>query len=282
LKKSIVSLSLTDYYCASIAPGCAALLRMRRGWRPVVVQKSCANGATKQAASPWLAELSLLESLLGEVQHGLPLNITLSNHYVRYRLIPAPPFAMPADGVQALMKHCFRDTYGDVVNDWKIRANLMPGQGDVVACAVDKALIEGLKAMADKASFRLGSVQPYFMPGFNADCRRFNGEAVCFVQAEPGRIILGTLCDRNWLGLRAVATTPGWKEELPAHIEREILLAGWNNACPVVYLHTPEGAQEIKPEETKRWKLEHVSQRQIQGYSPEQDFPYAMALSGVR
>jgi hypothetical protein len=277
-----VSLSLTDYYCASIAPGSAALLRMRRGWRPAVVQKSHAIGATRSADSPWLAELGLLESLLGEAQRRLPLNIVISNHYMRYRLVPEPPLAMPEEGVQALVQHCFRETYGDIVNDWQISANPMPGGGDMVACAADRALIEGLKSAADKSGLRLASVQPYFMSGFNADCRRIDGETACFVQAEPGRIMLGTVCNKDWLGIRAVAATCRWKEELSAHIEREILLAGWEDACPTIFLHALESAQEIKPKEKNRWKLEHVSKQQIEGYSPQQDFPYAMALSAVQ
>lgn len=277
-----MSLSLTDYYCASIAPGSAALLRMRRGWRPAVVQKSLANGAANSAASPWLDELDLLEGLLSEAQRGLPLNITISNHYMRYRLVPAPPLSMPAEGVQALMQHCFRETYGDVVDDWQIRANPMPDRGDAVACAVDRALMEGLKAAAGKSGLKLVSAQPYFMSGFNAVCRSINGAAACFVQAERGRIMLGTMQDKDWLGLRAVAATPRWKEELPPHIEREILFAGWENATPAVFLYAPEAAQEIRQQETKRWTLEYVSSRQIEGYSPQHDVPYAMALSGVR
>lgn len=289
-KKSIVSLSLTDYYCASIAPGSAALLHMRRGWRPAIVQKSLANAATKSPEkspekspdSPWLAELGLLEGLLSEARSGLPLRIVISNHYMRYRLAPPPPLSMRSADVQALMQHCFRGTYGDVVDDWHIRANPLPDGGDVVACAVDKALMEGLQAAAGKAGLRLVSAQPYFMSGFNAACRRITGAAACFVQAEPGRIMLGMMRDKNWLGLRAVAATPQWEEELPAHIGREILLAGWEDACPNVFLHVPEAVQETTPWESRHWKLNRVYPQPIAGYSPQHDVPCAMALSGVR
>lgn len=285
-KKSIVSLSLTDYYCASIAPGSAVLLRMRRGWRPAIVQKSLANGVVKSPEksldSPWLAELGLLEGLLSEARRDLPLSIVISNHYMRYRLVPSPPLSMPSADVQALMQHCFRETYGDVADDWQIRANPMPDRGDVVACAVDKSLMEGLKAAASKSGLRLASAQPYFMSGFNAACRSIGGAAACFVQAEPGRIMLGVMRDKNWLGLRAVSASPQWKEELPAHIEREILLAGWENVSPTVFLHAPEAAQSITLGDTRHWKMSRVFTRPIAGYSPQHDMPYAMALSGVR
>jgi len=281
-KKSIVSLSLTDYYCASIAPGSAALLHMRRGWRPAIVHKSLASAAEKSPdKSPWLVELGLLEGLLSKARRGLPLNVVISNHYMRYRLVPAPPLSMPEVGVQALMQHFFREAYGDVADDWHIRANLLPNRGDVLACAVDRALMEGLKAVASKYGLRLASAQPYFMNGFNAACRSIDGAASCFVQMEPGRIMLGTMQDKNWLRLRVVAATPRWKEELPAHIEREILLAGWEDACPNVFLHTPEAAQDITLAETRRWKLNRVALRHITGYSPQQDVSCVMALSGV-
>lgn len=254
------------------------------------MQKNLASSAIKSAGSPWLAELGLLEGLLSEARRGLPLSITISNHYMRYRLVPAPPLSMPSAGVQSLIQHCFRETYGDVVDDWQIRANPMPDSGDVVACAVDRALMEGLRAMVDKYGLRLVSAQPYFMSGFNATCRRIDGAPACFVQAEPGRIMLGTVRDKKWQGLRALAATPQWEEELSAHIEREFLHVGWENASPTVFLHAPEAAQAIMPiaaqakipEETRRWKLNLVSPRHIAGYSPQHDVPYAMALSGVR
>ena len=280
-KKLIVSLSLTDYYCASIAPGSAALLLMRRGWRPVILEKSCASGVTKAGSPPWLAELGLLEGLLSEVRRGLPLNIIISNHYMRYCLIPAPPLSMPGADVLALMQHCFRGIYGDVVDDWQIRANPLPGGGDVVACAVDRALMEGLKAAAGKAGLRLVSAQPYFMNGYNATCRRIDNAAACFVQVESGRIILGVIRDKNWLGLRAVTASSEWQDELPAHIDREILLAGWEDANPTVFLHVPEAAQSIKLGDTRSWKMIRTVTRPIAGYSPQHDVSYAMALSGV-
>lgn len=280
-KKLTVSLSLTDYYCASIAPGSAALLLMRRGWRPVILKKSCASGVAKAGDSPWLDELGLLEGLLSEVRRGLPLNIIISNHYMRYLLIPAPPLSMPSADVLALMRHCFREIYGDITDDWQIRANPLPDGGDVVACAVDRALMEGLKAAAGKVGLRLVSAQPYFMNGFNAACRSIDGAAACFIQVEPGRIILGIMRNKNWLGLRAVAASPQWQEELPAHIEREILLAGWEGRNPTIFLHAPEVAQSITLEDTQHWKMTRTFTRPIAGYSPQHDVSYAMALSGV-
>lgn len=280
-KKLIVSLSLTDYYCASIAPGSAALLLMRRGWHPIVLKKSCASGVAKAEGSPWQVELGLLEGLLSEARRGLPLNIVISNHYMRYRLIPAPPLSMSGADMQALMQHCFREIYGDAVDNWQIRANPLPDGGDVVACAVDKALMEGLKVAAGKAGLKLVSAQPYFMNGYNATCRLIDSAAACFVQVEPGRMILGIMSNKNWLGLRAVTASPQWQEELPTHIAREILLAGWEDTNPTVFLHAPEASQSVTREDTRLWKMIHTFTRPIAGYSPQHDVSYAMALSGV-
>ena len=281
-KKSTVSLSLTDYYCASIAPGSATLLLMRHGWRPAVVQKTMARTETRADASPWLAELGLLEGLLGEARRGAPLSITLSNHYLRYRLVPAPPPSMTDTGVQSLIRHCFRETYGDAADGWKIQANPMPGRGDLVACAVDRALMEGLQAAAGKSGLKLVSAQPYFMNGFNAAHRNIGGAATCFVQVEAGRIVMGTMRGKKWLGLRAVTATPRWKEELPAHIQREILLAGWGDTAPDIFLHAPESGQSIDLENMRHWKINLVMTGRIAGHSPKDDSHYALALSGVR
>lgn len=277
-----MSPSLTEYYCASIAPGRAALLRVRRGWRPAIVGKSLAVGAAEPAGFSWQAELGLLEGLLGEVRRGLPLGITLSNHYLRYRLVPAVPLPMPDAGAREVARHCFREAYGDAADGWQIRTDPLPDRGDAVACAADMALVEGLKAAAEKFGLRLASLQPYFMSGFNAVRCSIGGAAACFAQVEPGRIVLGTMRGQSWVGLRAVAATPRWNEELAEHIGREILLAGWEGTRPAVFLYAPEDAQAMVPDELSRWKLNRVSPRPLAGYYPQHDASYAMALSGVR
>jgi hypothetical protein len=274
--------SLTEYYSASLAPGSATLLHMRRGWKPAVMQKSCASCEVNISDPPGLAELELLAGLLREARRGLPLGVTLSNHYLRYRLIPPPPLAMPSAGVQALIQHCFRSTYGDVVDNWLIYLDPMPSQGDRLACAVDKTLLEGLKAVAEKAGLRLVSAQPYLMSGFNFACRHIDSTPACFVQVEAGRIMLATLHNKNWLGLRAVAASPQWEEELSAHIEREILFAGWENINPTIFLHAPETLRVVASKQMQRWQLKHVSLQPIVGYIAQLDAPYSLALSGVR
>ncbi|TXT23789.1 MAG: hypothetical protein FD134_1919 [Gallionellaceae bacterium] len=275
-----MSPSLTEYYCASIAPGRVALLRVRRGWRPAIVGKSLAVGAAKPADFSWQAELGLLAGLLGEARRGLALCVTLSNHYLRYSLVPAHPWSMPVAGAQEMVRHCFREVYGEAADGWQICANPLPDHGDAVACAVDMALVEGLKAAAEKSGLRLASLQPYFMTGFNAARRSIGGAAACFAQVEPGRIVLGTMRDQSWVGLRAVAATPRWNEELAEHIGREILLAGWEDTRPAVFLYAPEAG--LTPGELPGWEPSHILPRNMDGYSPQQDVPYAMALSGVR
>ena len=146
--KSIVLPSLTEYYCASLAPGHVALVRVRRGWRPKLVQKIMASGSIGTGSvgaatnatngQPWETELGLLGDLLEKAGRKLPINVVISNCYMRYRLVPAPTLFMQKTEVQALIEHCFRETYGDVVGDWIIRANPYPGRGDVVACAIDR------------------------------------------------------------------------------------------------------------------------------------------------
>jgi len=285
--KLIVSLSLTDYYCASLAPGNAALVRIRRGWRPKLVQKSLASSSVGMALmdsqhQPWLTELGLLKGLLEEVKHKRPITVVISNHYMRYRLVPPPPLSMPKTEVQALIQHCFRETYGNVADDWIIRANPLPGRGDQVACAVDKALIEGLGVILRKPGLKLESVKPHFMAGFNTICRRINSSSSCFVQAESGRVMIGIVRDNAWLGLRAVAVNGNLGEELPTHIDREVLLAGEGNENPAIILDVPQTVQTPTLDGLRQLNISRVPQPRLDGYSPLDDVSYAMALRGVQ
>ena len=222
-----MSLLSPDFYLASLSPGRAVLLKVRRGLRPALVEKQQLNVTPDAGAQRWRAELSALESLMVNAQKGLGLKVVISNHFVRFRIAPALPAMMKPAEAQGLLQHFFHEVYGDVVNEWEVRASVLPDGDTVPACAIDKSLLAGLRESSEKYGLRLRSVQPFYMAGYNAVYSRLGRGRSCFVQVETGRIQMAMLESGRWLSLNSVSAMPQWSEELPAMIEREALLAGW-------------------------------------------------------
>lgn len=272
---------LTDTLCASISPNGASLLHMRKGWRPKLLSKW--QGACEPARDqePWHAALDQLGVLLKQSGRRLPLTVVLSNRIVRYRIIPAPRPFMADDDVEALLKHSFREIYGDIADRWVMRVNPFPDGDTVVACAVDAALLDGLKSLCSALSIPLSSIQPDFMAGFNEARKLVRRKAACFVQVEPGHCMLGLARDGAWQSLNAVGIAANWYEELPSMVRREVLLAGWEDVVPEIVMSTHDSRPRTLLPEASDWVLHYVAPKVASGFVPDRDQPFAMALRGA-
>jgi hypothetical protein len=287
-----VSLSLLDKYVASLALESVSLVRLRAGFRlgfrPGVVEKLHAEFLTPTDGKPWSLALEELEKLLMKSQagfsgRGLPITIVLSNQFVRYKIIPAMPPLTTADKILAVASHYFRETYGDIVDDWSIRVNPLPDGDTVIASAVDSSLLAALETMMLEHACKLKSIQPYLMSGFNSICSQIKTLPSCYVQVEAGRLNIALIRGGAWYSVTGSSAGQDWPEQLSSLIDREMLLAGWQHEQPTIYLAAPNSAQDEHAHASfamlSAWKTVQVPQRALVGYSADSDQQYSMALS---
>lgn len=286
-----MSLSLLDNYMASVSPAAVALVRLRRGFGSKIFANKIMDkwhthftGAAND--TPWSTAISELEKLLQKSAAGLPISIVLSNQLVRYKIIPAlPPFSA-ADKVLAVARHGFRETYGDMVDDWTIRVNPVPHGDSVIASAVDSALLAALEALTLKYGCKLKSIQPYLMSGFNQLHRRIKTLPACYVQIENGRLYVTLIRDGAWHSITGSVAGPDWPQQLSALIAREMLLAGWPHEQAIIYLASANSPEDSRSSaafmQSSVWKTLPAPQPAMAGYAVASDQAYAMALSVAR
>jgi len=288
---------LLDSYMASLAPDSSTLLRMRRGFKslpfkPSLVEKRLGKVGAQLNSTPWQQAVSELGRLLdasqtSSKQSGVPLSIVLSNHFVRYKVIPALPAFTSADKALLIATHCFRESYGDIVDDWVIKLNSLPDGDTLVACAVDSGLIVALQTLASQYQCKLKSIQPYLMSGFNRARRQIKPLAACYAQIEAGRITIALIKDGAWQAVAGCGYGAGhdWSDALASLITREVLLADWPQNQFSIYLTTPDTLQDrliIKDFiENTGWKTVIAEPRIVPGYAISTDQPFSMALSVV-
>lgn len=169
-------------------------------------------------APSWYAALAALDRALhAEAPHHpgrrLPralaaavaprLHIVLAGQYARWLLLPwQAEIASPAE-VEALARLRLREIYGDSARHWQLCcAERPPGEATPV-CAIDKELLDGLRALAEEHGCRLESVRPLFAAAADHWRRQLPRGVVWFGLLDNSHLSLGLLHERRWLALHS-------------------------------------------------------------------------------
>lgn len=203
-RKSIVSRLLTKLFPEGITLGFSPA-------ELIVGGKSVACDPD-YGAEPWHGALERLKEVdLGKSR----VTLELSNHFVRYALVPwSDALSSPAEE-EVYVRHHFAKIHGERAKGWAVRASeAAPGEPRL-ASAVDKDLIDGLRKSFEGKTARLVSIQPALMRRFNGSRKALPKDGAWLVIAEPGRACIALHGGRGW---RAVQSTKdGWR----AALERE-------------------------------------------------------------
>jgi hypothetical protein len=206
----------------SLAPDAVAWVRLTGLLKPRAVAHGVVDADPDYGKDPWAGALAAL-ALQAEAwrRERVTVAVVLSNHFVRYGLVAAPPRGVSREEELALARFHFAKLHGERAAAWDVRVT--PGKRGRarVASAVDRALLAALQAIFDKPSrARLASVQPYLMCAFNRWRNRLGLHGGWLVLAEPGRICLAMLAGDAWGALQSARVDEASQDWL-ALLERE-------------------------------------------------------------
>jgi len=149
------------------------------------------------------------------------LAIVLSNHFVRYAVLPWSSALKTEAEWAAYAQHAFVSIYGSDAAGWQISLDRRsPGKGRV-ASAIDATLLGSLQELPG-----IVSVKPYLVSAFNARRRAFDGEPAWFVLQERGRVMVAFIAHGEWKLVRTRQTQGDWREALSDLLDRERELSG--------------------------------------------------------
>ena len=184
-----------------LAPERVELARLRIGMSRKAARQSSVSCAPKPGEAPWQAALAALDGALAELgSRGGSAAVVLSNHWVRYAVLPWQPSVTGAAEVEQLARLHFERNFGAAAAGWTIRTCDRGYGAAHVACAVDTALIAGLQARLAAHGLRLGTLQPLLMAAYNDARREFSGNTALAI-VEAGRVCLGLLQQDRWLAI---------------------------------------------------------------------------------
>lgn len=158
---------------------------------------------------------------LRQVPGDARLEVILSNHLLRYAVLPWSAALGSDDEWMAYARHVFGATYGAEAAGWRLRI-CEGGKGKSrIACAADESLLDSIAAIE-----RVESIQPHLMAAFNARRGEFDKEPGWFVLHESGRLTLGLIADGEWKLLRNRQAGEDWRDALPDLLHRETEASG--------------------------------------------------------
>ncbi len=216
-----------DQIRIAIAPQQVTLLRLARGWTPRIAEKrviACDAGAPGEPL--WRNALDTLASVLPEfARNKSEIIVIISNHFVRYGLIPYSDQLSSKQEDAALVRHHFTHIYGNAADQWALRLSDDGRSVIRVASAIDQGLLDTLNTVFQPGKLNLSSVQPYLMAAYNQWRHRF-ADAALFALIEQGRLCLATFQQHQWHSIRTVKISDDWYGELASLLNREKLLSG--------------------------------------------------------
>ena len=197
---------------------------------PVIRYDQAVVGTHSTASADALEKWLDAQELKG--QHA---SVVLSNHFVRYALIPWSDTLLSVQEEDILFRTKFEELYGDM-DDWQVLANA-PEYGKArIVCAVHQVLIHRINEIWKTKGIKGGSIVPYFVACWNRWQRSFHQRGGMIAVAEMQSVVIGCFGKNGWSSLRSISVSPT-STNLSDIVFREGLLQRHSSPIPV-WIHT--------------------------------------------
>ena len=272
-------LSWRDEVCIALCPDRVILARVAGRWRPRVLAKEIVPCHEHDAADWKPCVAALVRALADARWKDADASVTLSNHFVRFALVPWHAALATDDEKLAWVRHHFVEIYGDAVANARYRWSEEGPAEACLASAIDGEFVDQVRQAFEGSALRLRTIRPYLMSVFNRIGPRARGKDLWLIAPEPGHVCLGAIAQGRWRGITSRHIGADWQTELRTLLDRELVIAGGTDAPQAVFAYAPQLPAFQIPQWTKV-PLHPLAPRALPGFSPYTDAEYAMALTG--
>jgi hypothetical protein len=188
-----------------LAPEAVELVLLSAGLRPRIAHAVRHPVAPVRAAAdgaPWRAAVDVLAAALAEPRwQGAPAQVLVSEHWVRWQLIPFSESLTRDPEIESYARMEFEAVHGERSRGWQVSVAAPRAGQAVPACAVDAALPEAVRAACEGAGVKLASFTTRFAQACERHRHRIGAGAGALAWVEPGRCTLGVFEDGAWRGI---------------------------------------------------------------------------------
>ena len=243
-----MSRSWADTSCAVLCPDQLQVIRPGKRWRRSATSTFAETFASDADGPPWQAAVDAFQRFLATAETGTgALDVVLSNHFVRFLLVPWSAQIASAEEFRNCAAAMFEDIHGDVSAQWDVTVSAERAGAPRLAAAVDRSLLAAIRSAVAPTRLRLLSVQPYLMAAYNRVARARTGSDFVFVLLEAGRACILAAQGGKWCHV-STAAAPEPAQALASLLARELQLADLpGDSVPPLYVHAPHRRGLVLP-----------------------------------
>lgn len=227
--------------CASLTAARASLL-VRRGRASeavgaLPVDAPMDEGAALQAMG------RLLQSRPGAARE---LSVVVSDQFARYFAFEPVAGLRSLAELRMLLATLFEQRFGERADAWSIEFDLGLGARAGLACALPRAIVQGMRDIAHQAGFTRISLRPFFVAALGDTAPRLADDTWIAARAD-GQVTLARISGGRWLAVRTMASSDD--DSVEALVAREQLRLGWDESArglPALAVGAWPGAQEAE------------------------------------
>ena len=261
-----------------LAPAAVTLARLEGAAKRHLAARRTLECEPAATGEPWQGAAAALSALAAEIREvGCDVTVVLSNHFVRYAVVPASETLKGEDEEAAYARYCFAKVHGERARAWEVRLSSADGRSPRVASAVDTGLLAAIRAcFPPEGRARLVSVQPYLMAAFNRSDARKGRHSGWLLLVEPQRACLACIEGGHWAAIHNAKGDYETPERWAELLERERYVAG--GAAVDVMVHAPVPAPAQPDARLGEWRFRALPDPAAAGWSAGEDARLAMAL----
>jgi hypothetical protein len=242
----------------------ASVSLMRRGLLPRSRMHSsreveAALSGPENSSEFWRAAVDTLSAALRDSRARV--EIVLSDHFVRYLLIPWSGELVGDAERLGFARMAFRDLYGPLADSWDLCLDEQPAGQASFACAVDRALVSSLRDLVERAGGQLITVIPSLADCINRHRSALSARDFCLVAAEFGRVSLAFHSRTGWQAVRSRRIDGPLAETLPTLLKQEMAV-GDVTESGTLYVCTDE-APPMVPFAVPGWRVTRLPERGV-------------------
>lgn len=238
-----------DRACAVLCPDQLQVVRSGTRWPRRSAIRFAESFAVEGDAPAWQPGVAALERFLAEhAGSAAALDVVVSNHFVRYVLLPWNAQVASDEEMRNCAAAMFEDIHGEPAAAWEVTVSAERTGAPRLAAAIDSALLAAVRAAVRSSRWGLASIQPYLMAAYNRVARPHTGSDFVFMLLEAGRACIVAAQEGQWCHV-STAAAPAPEQALALLLAREVQLADLHGpSLPPVYVHAAHRPGLVLPE----------------------------------
>jgi len=219
-----------------LTPECVVINSGKKASRVIELKTSMAD---KSSWSQALAELEKNAATIASCR----VRFILSNHYVRYAVLPWQSDIYLHQDWQSLAENYLRTVHGNVVDDWKVSVAMQGYQNPLIVSAIDNLLVTQLEQLVTQFKWTLESIEPAFMSVLNHYHHKIKNND-CLMMIEPRRTVLAEIT-KGCLASFTIACPPTEQDSMEStKLIKRIRVLNNNKQSTAIHLF---GEQALQP-----------------------------------